>query len=84
MVEQGKVQEQTPEEIMQATAAAGASGNLAEVIKLGNQLKKFQADIQKAEAERLKKEAEEMAGVREKLAVDIWKEITPATKALLS
>ena len=84
MVEQGKVQEQTPEEIMQAIAAAGASGNLAEVIKLGNQLKKFQADIQKAEAERLKKEAEEMAGVREALAVKIWKSITADVKKELA
>ena len=84
MVEQGKVQEQTPEDIMALIAAAGASGNLAEVIKLGNQLKKFQADIQKAEAERLKKEAEELAGVREKLAIAIWKSVTPDVKAKLA
>jgi len=88
MEEQGKVQEpvkeQTVEEIVALITVAGAANNLAEVIRLGNQLKKFQADIQKAEAERLKKEAEAMAGVQEKLAVDIWKEITPATKKRLA
>ena len=66
---------QTPEEIMALIAAAGASGDLAEVIRLGNLLKKFQADIQKAEAERLKVEAEALAGVREKLAGKILKDI---------
>lgn len=78
------VKELTPEDIMALIAAAGASGNLAEVIKLGNQLKKFQADIQKAEAAKLKKEAEEMAGVREALAAKIWKGIPAEVKKELA
>ena len=77
------VKEQTPEEIMASITAAGASGNLAEVIRLGNQLKKHQGEIQKAEATRLKAEAEKLAGVREKLAKDIWQEVTPVTKKRL-
>lgn len=95
MVEQDKVEptaptkpdavkESTPEEIMTQIAAAGVSGDLAEVIKLGNKLKKHQGDIQKAEADKLKKEAEALAGVREKLAVEIWKDITPETKKKLA
>ena len=66
MVEETKTL--SPQELMGLIAAAGASGDLAEVIRLGNQLKKFQADVQKAEAEKLKAEAEALAGVREKLA----------------
>ena len=71
----------TPEQIMAKIPAAGASGDLAEVIRLGNQLKKHQADIMKAEAEKLKKEAEEMAGVREKLEANILKAVKPIIKA---
>ena len=58
----------TPAEIMGKIAAAGASGDLAEVIRLGNLLKKHQTEILKAEADKLQKEAEAMAGDRTKLA----------------
>lgn len=64
---------QTPEQLMALIAAAGAGGDLAEVIRLGNQLKKHQGDILKAEAEKLKAEAEAMAGGRAKLAAEILK-----------
>lgn len=74
MTTENKV-ELTPVELMSKIAAAGASGDLAEVIRLGNQLKKHQADIQKAEAEKLKAEAEALAGEREKLASAIWKAV---------
>ena len=70
-----EVKVQTPEEIMGLIAAAGASGNLVEVIRLGNLLKKHQGDILKAEAEKLKAEAEALAGVREKLAKDLLKAV---------
>ena len=63
----------TPAELMQKIAAAGASGDLAEVIKLGNQLKKHQSDIQAAEMAKLKAEAEAMAGGRERLATELLK-----------
>ena len=61
----------TPAEIMGKIAAAGASGDLAEVIRLGNILKKHQVEILKAEADKLKVEAEAMADDRAKLAADI-------------
>jgi len=72
MTQETKTTELTPAEIMAKIAAAGASGDLAEVIRLGNMLKKHQADIQKAEADKLKAEAEALAGVREKLAIEVW------------
>jgi len=65
----------TPEEIMAKIAAAGASGDLAEVIRLGNQLKKHQTEIAKAEAEKLKAEAEAMAGDRANLAAELLKTV---------
>ena len=73
MVENGntKTVNLTPAELMSKIAAAGASGDLAEVIRLGNQLKKHQVEIQRAEAEKLKAEAVAMAGDREKLAKEI-------------
>ncbi len=61
----------TPAEIMQKIAMAGAGGDLAEVIRLGNLLKKHQTEILKAEADKLKVEAEAMAGDRAKLAAEI-------------
>ena len=63
----------TPEQIMAKIAAAGASGDLAEVIRLGNQLKKHQTEILKAEADKLKVEAEALAGDRAKLSASILK-----------
>ena len=71
----------TPEQIMAKIAAAGASGDLAEVIRLGNQLKKHQTDIIKAEADKLKAEAEAMAGDRETLEVELLKVIKPIISA---
>jgi len=75
MTDKEEAQVQTPEEIMALIAAAGASGDLAEVIRLGNQLKKHQADIQRAEAAKLAAEAEALAGDREKMAKGILKAI---------
>ena len=65
----------TPEQIMAKIAAAGASGNIAEVIRLGNLLKKHAVDIQKAEAAKLLAEATAMAADREKLALAIQKAV---------
>jgi len=73
----------TPEQIMAKIAAAGASSDLAEVIRLGNQLKKHQGDIMKAEADKLKAEAEAMAGDRAKLADEVLKTIPKELEAKL-
>lgn len=67
---------QTPEQILAGIAVASAEGNLTEVIKLGNQLKKHQGEIQKAEMSKLKAEADAMAEGREKLAKSILSTIT--------
>lgn len=52
--------------------AAIADGNDADVVKIGKEIVKLKADVEKAEATKIQKEAEAMAGDREKLAKEIW------------
>ena len=72
---------QTAQELMALIAAAGASGDLAEVIRLGNILRKQKSDIEKAEADKLQKESEELAGARDTMAKNLAKLILPQIKA---
>ena len=65
----------TAADIMTQIAAAGAGGDLSEVIRLGNILRKQKAEIEKAETDKLQKEAEELAGARESLATKIHKAV---------
>jgi len=65
----------TPEQLCAKIAVAGAAGDVAEVMRLGNLLKKYSVDIQKAEAAKLLAEATAMAGEREKLALAIQKAV---------
>jgi len=67
---------------MAQIAAAGASGDIAEVIRLGNILKKMKSDVERAEAEKLQKESEELAGARDKAAVALGKVVLPAIKGI--
>ena len=71
----------TTTELMAKIAAAGASGDLAEVIRLGNILRKQKSEIEKAEADKLQKEAESLAGAREEMAKTLAKLILPQVKA---
>jgi len=61
------------DKILAAIGVASAQGveGLPEVIRLGNLLRKQKADIEKAETDRLLKEAAELAGAREKLQNEI-------------
>ena len=59
-------------------------GKDADVARLAKAIQKHSSDIVKAEAEKLKKEAESMAGDREKLATVIHKRIASEFKAELS
>ena len=79
MVEETKTP--TAADLMAQIAAAGASGDLAEVIRLGNILRKQKSDIEKAESEKLAKEAEELAGARDQMAKDLAKVILPQINA---
>lgn len=56
-------------------AAAIASGNDVEVVKLAKAIQKNSGDIQRIAAEQIKKEAEALAGDREKLAANIFKAV---------
>ena len=64
--------EPTLEELMAQLAVASTEGNLTEIIRLGNAIKKHQSEIAKAEAERIAEENEALAGDREKLATELW------------
>ena len=72
---------QTAQELMALIAAAGASGNLSEVIRLGNILRKQKSEIERAEADKLLKESEELAGARGEIAKNLAKLILPQVKA---
>lgn len=54
------------------------------MIMLTKAINKNSQDIVKAEAEKQKKEGEALAGDREKLATEIWSQISPETKAKLN
>lgn len=69
--------------LMQELAAASANQDLAEVIRLGNILRKQKSEVEKAEAAKLQKEAEELAGAREALGVNIHKAIAKAMPEML-
>ena len=77
-------EEKTPtaQDLMGLIAAAGASGDITEVIRLGNILRKQKTDIEKAESDKLLKEAEELAGARGEAEVELAKIILPAIKAV--
>ena len=73
---------QTAQTLMALIAAAGASGDLAEVIRLGNILRKQKADIEKAEAEKLQKESEALSGARSEAEVNLAKAVMPAIRGI--
>ena len=66
---------QTLDTLKGQMAAAIASGNDVEVVRIGKLIMKSSQDVEKAEALRLKAEGEALAGDREKLAGVIYKAV---------
>jgi len=61
-------------------ALAIASGNDGEVMRLSKAIMAYAADIKRAEADKLKAEAEALAGIREALEAKIYKAVMKALK----
>jgi len=59
-------------ELQAKMSEAIASGDVEAIEEIASQIVKTKSDRHKAEAEVIKKDAEKLAGVREKLAVNIW------------
>ena len=63
----------TVAELMAKIGEASVKGDITEVIRLSNLMKKHQSEIEDAEIARQQAEADALAGERSKLAEDVWK-----------
>jgi hypothetical protein len=71
----------TLDQIKADLALAIASGNDGEVMRLSKAIMAYAADIKKIEADKLKAEAEALAGIREALEAKIYKAVMKTLKA---
>jgi len=71
----------TAEELLLLITAAGTAGDIAEVIRLGNLLKKLKGEVEKAETDKLLREAEALSGSREALEKRLRELVLPQIRA---
>lgn len=73
-------QQPTLEELNAQIAVASANGDIPTVIALGKQMLKFKADVEKAEAEKLRVEAETLSAQREEMEKTLYGAVKAAVK----